>query len=288
MLADSVRHSASQAGRTIERDAQTVAPWIISAARIGEAAFGLVFAVIGLFAVKVAIGDGGAPTDPKGALAAIRDAPLGTEALVVIAAGLLGFALWSVLGALFDADAVGRSAAGVLLRIGHALRGVGYGVLGATALRQSRHPSPGGGHQESTWTAHVLDLSFGRFLAAAVAALIVVYAVYQIRWAFTREVRERLETAPSSLGTRVIVQIGRFGNVAVSLVLGLIGLFLFMAAVRHAPGEAAGVDESLARLAIGPYGHALVGVIGAGFVAFGAYEMASAWYRRMPMTSRGR
>ncbi len=268
----------------VERGVTDVAPWITRAARVGEAAFGLVFAVIGLLALKAATGTGGEITDPKGALGAIRESAIGTAALVIVAGGMLAFALWSVLGALFDADRQGRSAKARLERLGHALRGVAYAVLGSVAVQQLRRPQRGGGHQEAQWTARVLDARFGRVAVGGIALLILVYALYQLKWALTAEVRKRLETAHDSPTTSALVWLGRFGNLALGVIVGMIAVFLLIAAIRHAPGEAAGVDESLARIAIGPFGRALLIVVGAGFIAFGMYEAASAWYRRMPMT----
>ena len=59
-------------------------------ARFGIAARGVVYIVVGVLAVKVALGDGGKATDQQGALAAIAKQPAGTWLLAAVAIGLLG------------------------------------------------------------------------------------------------------------------------------------------------------------------------------------------------------
>ena len=68
-------------------------------ARFGIAARGVVYIVIGVLAVKLALGDGGKATDQQGALQAIAKQPAGTLLLAVVAIGLLGYASWRLLRA---------------------------------------------------------------------------------------------------------------------------------------------------------------------------------------------
>ncbi len=55
------------------------------------------YLIVGGLAVQAALGQGGATTDQKGALAQIAAAPFGRSLiLVVMAVGLVGYALWRV------------------------------------------------------------------------------------------------------------------------------------------------------------------------------------------------
>lgn len=63
-------------------------------ARAGLIARGVVFGVIGLLALKLALGSGGKTTSQQGALATIAREPFGAVLLVVVAIGLAGYASW--------------------------------------------------------------------------------------------------------------------------------------------------------------------------------------------------
>src|SRR5262249_52871802 len=111
---DMVCYSAPALGaaRTAEHTAR--GPGVELLARLGYAAKGLIYVIIGVLAVRVAIGDGGKTTDNRGALQAIYHQPFGQFLLGVVVVGLIGYALWCfILRALLDADAWGTEAKGV-------------------------------------------------------------------------------------------------------------------------------------------------------------------------------
>src|SRR5215210_5934662 len=68
-------------------------------ARAGLAARGVVYAVIGVLAIKLALGDGGKTTNQRGALKTIAEQPFGTALLILVAIGLAGYALWRLVRA---------------------------------------------------------------------------------------------------------------------------------------------------------------------------------------------
>jgi Domain of Unknown Function (DUF1206) len=65
-------------------------------ARSGFVARGLIYGIIGILAVKLALGDGGKTTNQQGALKTIAHQPFGKVLLVLVAAGLAGYALWRI------------------------------------------------------------------------------------------------------------------------------------------------------------------------------------------------
>ncbi len=105
--------------------------WVTMFARFGYAAKGVVYLIIGALAVELAAGRGGAATDQRGALRTIYEQPFGKFLLIVVAIGLIAFALWSFIQALFDTEGKGKKAKGILGRVGYAVIGISYGLLGA-------------------------------------------------------------------------------------------------------------------------------------------------------------
>ena len=97
------RHSASGMVLVITprmaTTARAASPWIERLARIGYVAKGVVHILVGWIAAQAAIGSGGSTTDSSGALRTIVDEPMGRTILWIIAAGLLGYALWRILEA---------------------------------------------------------------------------------------------------------------------------------------------------------------------------------------------
>src|SRR6478672_5539533 len=68
-------------------------------ARAGLVARGVVFGVIGVLALKLALGSGGKATNQQGALETISKEPFGLVLLVIVAIGLAGYALWRLVSA---------------------------------------------------------------------------------------------------------------------------------------------------------------------------------------------
>ena len=61
----------------------------------------------------------------------------------------------------------------------------------------------------------------------------------------------------------------------------LVGYFLAKAAIDYAPSKAIGLDGALSKLAQNSYGPVLLGLVSAGLVAFGAYSISDARYRKI-------
>jgi len=94
-------------------------------ARIGYAARGIVYFIVGTFATLAAFG-GQQPVGTKGALEKLLSTPFGGILLVILAAGLICFAVWRFAQALLDADRHGRSGKALALRTIYAGNGLFY------------------------------------------------------------------------------------------------------------------------------------------------------------------
>ena len=129
-------------------------------ARIGFAARGLVYIMVGWLALDVAA-NGGETTDNQGALGTLANAPLGHALLAICAIGFAGYAIWRLTEAITDPENRSRTIKGKFERAGYAFSGlthVGLATAAARlALKQTRaqHGSPGDASAES-WSAWLL------------------------------------------------------------------------------------------------------------------------------------
>ena len=261
-----------------------VAPWIERLARVGYAAKALLYITVGLVAAHTAFGPGRRTTDTQGALRLVHGMTFGRVVLLVVAAGLIGYAVWRVVEAVVDPDGRGLSAKGIALRVGSAGRGLLHGALGITALRLAYGERSARHNQAREWTAVAFGLPGGELLVWIAAASVTGYGVYQLYRSYAPKLGRQLDLSQlPDPARRWVVGVSRFGIGARGLVFCLIGFFLARAAARHDAAQVGGVRESLGALAnIGRWPFVLVAL---GLVAYGVYELVNARYRRINLPS---
>ncbi len=275
-----VANGAEQAARDVAAN-----PTTRMLGRLGYAAKGIVYLIIGLLAAQAAIGgSGGATTDRKGALRAIYDQPFGKLLLIVVAVGLCGYALWSFVRAAGDTEGKGSEPKGLATRLGYAAIGVSYAALALTSLSIVRGAGSGRSSDTTTqdWTAGLLDQPFGSFLVIVAALVVAGVAAWQFQQAYTAHFQKHLGSGGMSAQARTwVVNVGRAGLGARGVVFAIMAVFLVVAAVTHDQRKAKGLGGALQELAVQPYGQILLGLVAIGLVAYGLYSLAEARYRRL-------
>jgi hypothetical protein len=258
-----------------------VAPWVERLARVGYAAKGVLYITVGYLASQAALGPGGKVTDTEGAMEVVHDSSHGQILLYVVAAGLLGYALWRVVEALTDPERRGTKWKALAVRAGFLLRGLFHGALALTAFRlASNQRSGGAGDQAERWTARLFELPAGDLLVGLAAAYIAGYGVYQFYRAWSPKMERHLSLGELSEPLRRwVLGLSRFGIAARGIVFLLIGYFLVRAAFSHDAAEAGGLRESLS--AIADLGRWPFIAVAFGLVAYGVYELVNARYRRI-------
>src|SRR5688572_30531842 len=132
-------------------------------ARLGYASIGIVYMIVGGFAVAAGLewrGSTGGHTD---AFALIRDQPFGRVLLTIIAAGMIGYVLWRFVSAVTDNEHRGRDAKGLGVRMASFFRGLVYAVIAVEVIRMimGNSSGPGGEQGAQHWAARLMQQPFG-------------------------------------------------------------------------------------------------------------------------------
>jgi Domain of Unknown Function (DUF1206) len=266
-----------------ERNAEafTETPLFEALARAGYAARGLLYAVIGLLAVRLANGVAAPRPNQQGAMQQILHQRFGHGLLVLTAIGLGGYALWRLGQALVGhTPEYGEHSA--LDRIGAAGSCVAYAGFCFLAITVLQGSGGNSSAQPKKTASGVLGWPAGRELVAAAGVLFLGIAVYQAYLGLSRKFLEYSKTGQMSEGVlKAFTAIGVTGLVARAVAFALIGLFTLKAARDYTPKDAVGIDGALARLLQHAYGTTALIVVACGLIAFGAYSLADARYRRI-------
>ena len=266
------------------RLARKARPWVATFARLGYAAKGVVYTVIGAIAAIAALRGGGRTADSRGALAEIVRQPYGRGLLVAVAAGLACYALWRLTQAVVDTEDKGSEWKGLAVRAGYACIGFVYFGLGYSAVRLVLGKGAGSSSDEKSkaWSATFMALPFGRLLVGLAGLCVVGFGVYQCYKAYSSKFREKLKRGEMGGGTETFVtRAGQFGLASRGVVFGVVGVFLIQAALHARAHEARGLGGALRALEEQPSGPWILGVVALGLVAYGIFMFALARYRRI-------
>lgn len=265
-----------------EQAARQARPWVEKLARLGYAAKGTVYIIIGVLAVEAAWNGGGTTTNSQGALGTIVGSPFGQFLLGLLTIGLAGYALWRFVEAGLDSEDKGSSSKGIATRVGYVLSGIAYSALAYTAFQLTMGGAPRSNGSTQDWTARLLAQPFGAWLVGLVGLVVIGIGIAQIIKGFKADVREKLSLDTLNDAQRKgVILIGQWGYMARGVVFSIIGGFLVEAAVHSNASQAKGLGSALDLLARQPYGPWLLGIVAVGLVAYGIFMFVEARFRRI-------
>lgn len=251
-------------------------------ARLGYASKAAIYGIVGLLAILAIVNRGGVITDTSGALRVVLRHPLGGALLVVLTIGLCGYGAWRLVDAIADPDADGTGPAGLVTRVGNAVRGLVYGALGVEAFRLVQGRRGSTSHDAEHWTARLLELPFGDVAAGVAGGIAAAYGLSEIVQGIRGTHDTKVDWSPFARGARTALRrICRFGVATRGAVIATIGVYLVRAALSHDPTEAAGTRESMLRLGGIFDGRWFLALIAAGVIAYAADQAVHARCRRI-------
>lgn len=237
--------------------------------RIGFAARGVMYCLIGYLALRSGRGE-----DGSGALAYLADGS-GKLLLGLMALGFLAYGIWRLSEALIDTEGHGSDAKGLAVRTGGAASGIIHAGLAVVAANLAFGRAGGAGREGAQQGAETaLAVPGGALLLGLAGLALIGTGLWQIvkaaRADFLRPLDGQAARRPWVIG------LGRTGYFARGLVFLIMGWFLLKAGLAADASQAGGMDAVLQSLSSG-----LRYAVALGLLLFGVFSFVEASYRRI-------
>jgi hypothetical protein len=248
--------------------------------RAGFVARALIYAIIGILALKLAFGHGGKLTNQAGALHTVANQPFGKVLLTLVAIGLGGYSLWRMVRAAIGHGREGSDTG--FERIAAFASGIAYGAMCALAIEILLGAGGGSSASPKQATAGIFGWPAGTWIVGIAGGVVFGVALYQGYRGITKKFLEdsKVEEMPPRV-KEWISRLGTIGHLARMIVFGLVGIFLIKAAIDYNPSKAVGLDGALAKIVQRSYGPFLLGIVAAGLIAFALYSLSDARYHKI-------
>ncbi|GAA4044263.1 DUF1206 domain-containing protein [Hymenobacter glaciei] len=248
-------------------------------AKLGFAAIGVVYVLMGVLALLAAMGQqSGTRADKEEAVQHLQQLPGGSVLLGLIALGLLGYILWRFVQALRDTESKGTSLKGLSFRFWYVCSGLFYSGLAiyAAKLALNGHADEGG-DAPKTLAATVLGWPGGDWLLMLAGVVTIFIGLYQAYRAFSGQLQSDVnERRLSTAEHRLVYRTAQVGVAARGIVVGIIGYFFVQAGQQSRAGAVGSTDEAFDFLAA--MGQPVLAAVAAGLIAYGLYSLVQARY----------
>jgi hypothetical protein len=251
-----------------------------SLSRAGFVARAVVYAIIGILALKLAIGHGGKLTNQQGALHTVAHQPFGKLLLTLVAIGLGGYSLWRLVRAAIGHGPEGSDTG--FDRLAALASGIAYGAMCVLAIEILLGAGGGSSASPKKAAAGVFAWPAGTWIVGIAGCVMIGVAAYQGYRGITKKFLD--DSKVEEMGPRMkewISRLGTVGHLARMVVFGLVGIFLIRAALDFNASKAVGLDGALAKIVHRSYGPVLLGIVAAGLIAFALYSLSDARYRKI-------
>jgi hypothetical protein len=255
--------------------------------RLGYVVRGVLYAVMGFLALRIALATpGGKATDLSGSLVWLIGNPQGKAVLIVTIIGLVAYAIWGFVRAIYDPLHRGRDAKGIMARVGFITSALSYLAIAFFALTILAGQGASSHDSTQKTVATLLANPGGGFITELLGVIAIVIGIGQFIEAYRATFAQDLKAAEMTKSEKEIaVGLGRFGMAARGVTFLVIGWFLLQAGMHHAPSQAQGFGGAFLFLLAQPYGRWLLGIVALGFIALGLHSFACArWVRLLGST----
>ncbi len=277
--------TAKSAGRKAKNNLPETEEWVEKLARFGYASKGVIYILIGVLAAMAAFGAGGQTSGTTGIMQKIIEQPFGKILLGIVGVGFVGYAVWRFVAAIKDAEHKGNDTKGIIIRIGYVVSGVIYGALAFKAFQMitgsggGSSSGSGGGSGKQMMVDKLLEQPAGQWLVGIVAVLVFAKGIYHIYKGVADKFGEDIKDGGVERKIKeTYMKLGKAGYIARGVIFGIIGFFLFKAAITASSSQVGGTDKAFSFLssAGGPW---LLGLVAIGLAGYGVFQIVKARYK---------
>jgi len=271
----------SAAPKRVAREAEQSTPFR-ALARAGYAANGLVHILIGAIALVVAFGGDGV-SDQSGALMAIAGVPFGFLLLWIVAITLWALGVWQLLEGILmrassqEAPEVAGKWGRRVGAWGQAAIFIALGLIAASVALGARVDTEEAAENASRG---LLSIPGGPIVLFLLGVGIGIGGIVFIVMGARRTFRNKMDIPEQGIG-RGVAGLGTVGFIAKGVALVIVGVLLVIASLSSDADAAGGLDGALQALLALAFGPMLVGVVAAGFIAYGLFCLFRAKFARL-------
>lgn len=256
--------------------------WFERFARFGLVSKGIVYFLMGTLSVLAAFGLSAEKGDKAEAFKFIYDQPFGRLILIAVALGLLGYVMLRFFQAFKNIENKSKDLKGITARIGYGLSGLLYLAIGAYALKLALAGGGGGGNDSRQFiVSKVFEYPGGEYIIGAVSLVVMGIGIYQIIRGVTAKFMKKVNLYRSNMKD-AFKTTGTIGYVSRGIVLGIIGYFLFHAALVSNPDEAQGTGAAFDFLQ-NKFGSIMMAIVAVGLAGYGVFCFVKAKYQKIDL-----
>jgi hypothetical protein len=262
-------------------DAVQQASWIVRIlARVGYAARGIIYLLIGVLTALGTAGAGHGVGGSEGAFEAVVQEPLGKIILIAAAVGFFGFAVSYLIQAIARLPRRQPKTRSLAIRGSYLISAAIYIGLVVSAIRILLRGVHGNETRDSSqW---IMSHPLGRWILGCVGLSVIGFGLFELWRGMFTSLTEQLKLR--EMGQRMqmtLLIFGRVGVIARGLVFTLIGGFFMVAAWNNNARQARTIGGALRFVERQPYGPWLTAIVAAGLMAYGLFELAESRYRKL-------
>ena len=189
--------------------------------------------------------------------------------------GAICFIIWRFYEAIKDPHKTGNDAKAMVLRMGTAFSSVADAVIVLSVFQalfsEQKAPETGEPVQQQALVADLLKMDGGKIIVLALGLIVLVTALILVFYGLSKRFTEALNTSDFSRRQQYIMRgIAYAGYISRGIILGIIGFFLFKAAIKNNSAYVVNTDKAFDFIG-DDLGHIYFIMVALGTICYGVY-----------------